>query len=102
MQEEKLSPATNSLINSLPQVEKNCGQLSIPLLKNSGARFSSSAVELFFIAKEIQKLIKSGENPEEIAVIFRNRNDGTDMADMLSRFNIQFNLEGGQNVLNRR
>ncbi|MEK9171351.1 MAG: ATP-dependent helicase, partial [Patescibacteria group bacterium] len=91
-----------SLINSLPQVEKKLrSTLNTPIEKIQVARFSSSAVELFFIAKEIQKLISKGENPEEIAVIFRNRNDGTDMADMLSRFNIQFNLEGGQNVLSR-
>lgn len=91
-----------SLASSLPQVEKKLrSAVNIPVEKIKVARFSSSAVELFFVAKEIQKLINGGENPEEIAVIFRNRSDGTDMADMLSRFNIPFNLEGGQDVLSR-
>ncbi len=91
-----------SLVDSLPQVEKNLhSALDSPIEKIRVARFSSSAVELFFVAKEIQKIIKAGENPEEITVIFRNRNDGTEMADMLSRFDIQFNLEGGQDILNR-
>ncbi|MDP3996026.1 MAG: ATP-dependent DNA helicase, partial [bacterium] len=82
--------------------EKNLrSAIDRPIEKIRVARFSSSAVELFFAAGEIQKLIKTGENPEEIAVIFRNRSDGTEMADMLSRFDIQFNLEGGQDILNR-
>jgi len=91
-----------SLTNSLPQIEKNLrSAVNIPIEKIRVTRFSSSVVELFFVSKEIQKLIKTGENPEEIAVIFRNRSDGTEMADMLSRFDIQFNLEGGQDILGR-
>lgn len=91
-----------SLVNSLPQVEKKLRSvLNSPVEKIQVARFSSSAVELFFAAKEIQKLINGGENPEDIAVIFRNRSDGMEMADILSKFNIQFNLEGGQDVLSR-
>ncbi len=91
-----------SLVNSLPQVEKNLrSAINIQIEKIRVTRFSSSAVELFFAAGEIKKLIKAGENPEEIAVIFRNRSDGTEMADMLSRFDIQFNLEGGQDILGR-
>ncbi|MBI5356277.1 ATP-dependent helicase [Candidatus Collierbacteria bacterium] len=92
-----------SLVNSMPQVEKNLRSAinKSQVEKIRVARFSSSAVELFFAASEIQKLIKAGEDPNEIAVIFRNRSDGTEMADMLSRFDIQFNLEGGQDILTR-
>ena len=91
-----------SLVNSLPQIEKNLrSAINSPVEKIRVVRFSSAAVELFFTAAEIQKLIKSGEAPEGIAVIFRNRSDGTEMADMLSRFDIQFNLEGGQDILGR-
>ena len=61
--------------------------------------FSSSHTENHFIATKIKDLIKSGVEPGEIAVIYRNNADSIDIADMLSRLGIEYTLQGGENVL---
>jgi len=65
----------------------------------TSALFPSSHVENYFVAKEIKGLIEKGVDPSEIAVIYRNNADSTDIADMLSRMDIKYVLEGGENVL---
>ena len=65
----------------------------------SYGNFSSSHTENYFIATEIKKLIDNGVKPSEIAVIYRNNADATDIADMLSRMQITYKLEGGENIL---
>ena len=62
-------------------------------------RFSSGPVEMFFVAKKIQELIAAGIPPKDIAVIYRHHQDGAELADMLARLNINFDIEGGKNVL---
>jgi len=61
--------------------------------------FSSSHTENHYIATEIKKLIDNGIKPSEIAIIYRNNSDSIDIAEMLSRFGINYTLEGGENVL---
>ncbi len=61
--------------------------------------FSSGITESFFVAHKIKELINSGVNPSTIAVIYRNNADSKDFSDMLGRVNINFNLVGGENVL---
>ncbi len=62
-------------------------------------RFSSGPVEMFFVAKKIQELIAAGIPPKDIAVIYRHHQDGAELADMLARLNVNFDIEGGQDVL---
>ena len=54
---------------------------------------------MFFVAKKIQELIAAGIPPKDIAVIYRHHQDGAQLADMLARLNINFDIEGGKNVL---
>jgi DNA helicase-2/ATP-dependent DNA helicase PcrA len=60
---------------------------------------ASGTVEELFIVQEIKKLIQQGVKPEEIAVIYRNNVDGGGLARMLAREGINFEIEGGMNVL---
>jgi DNA helicase-2/ATP-dependent DNA helicase PcrA len=63
------------------------------------ASFPSPTVENFFIGQKIKHLIKSGTPASQIAVIYRNNVDANDIADMLGRMDISYNLEGGDDVL---
>lgn len=63
------------------------------------AEFNSSHTENYYIAQTIKDLINKGVDPKNISVIYRNNNDSLDIADMLSRFGIKYNLIGGANVL---
>jgi len=63
------------------------------------AELASGTVEELFIAQEIKKLIQEGVKPEEIAVIYRNNADAGGLAKMLAREGINFEIEGGMNVL---
>lgn len=63
------------------------------------AELTSSPAEDLFIAEEIQNLINSGTEPGEIAVIYRTNADGERMAEILSKFNIDYTTQGGANIL---
>ncbi|PJA40658.1 hypothetical protein CO178_01780, partial [candidate division WWE3 bacterium CG_4_9_14_3_um_filter_34_6] len=58
-----------------------------------------SHTENHFIATKIKELLDNKTPPNEIAVIYRNNSDSTDIADMLSRLDIEYSLVGGENVL---
>jgi DNA helicase-2/ATP-dependent DNA helicase PcrA len=60
--------------------------------------FSSGAVENFFVAKEIQKLIKNGLSPSEITVLYKEHRDADELIDILSRLNIPYVIEAGDDI----
>lgn len=59
----------------------------------------SSTLEHVFIAQKIQELVKSGIPAEEIAIIYRNNSESNPIADVLNRFGIRYDIEGGSDVL---
>lgn len=61
--------------------------------------FTSSFTENHFIATKINELIKSGMDSKDIAIIYRNNKDATDIADMLARHKIPYVMESGENIL---
>ncbi|MDO8513221.1 MAG: UvrD-helicase domain-containing protein [bacterium] len=61
--------------------------------------FSNGSIENFFIAKEIQKLIKQGMAPSEIAVLYKEHRDAEELIDFLSKLDIPYKLEIGDNVI---
>jgi len=89
-----------SLVGQIPGVTKNL-KSKIETAEDgiSVGRFSSGPVEMFFVAKKIQELISAGIPPKDIAVIYRHHQDGAELADMLARLNINFDIEGGKDVL---
>lgn len=63
------------------------------------AHFSNSTIENAFIGERIKKMLDEGIDPGEIVVLYRDNADANDIADMLSRMGVPYNLEGGDNVL---
>lgn len=61
--------------------------------------FSDEQSENYFVASEIEKRIKDGTEPSEIAVLYRNNNDAFPLADMLSRFGLPYVIESDQDIL---
>jgi DNA helicase-2/ATP-dependent DNA helicase PcrA len=64
------------------------------------AEFESGQVELFFLAEEIRRLIVEQKvEPKDIAVFFRNNADAKDIIDVLKKYEIDFRIPAGENVL---
>lgn len=55
--------------------------------------------ELMFIADSINEKIKSGERPENIAVLYRDNKDAFALAEILEKHGIPFNVESDENIL---
>ncbi len=62
-------------------------------------QFRNNLFENYFVAEKIKELIKSGVSPSEIAVLFRANRDADDLADVLKKRGIDFEIEGGGNIL---
>ncbi len=56
-------------------------------------------LEAVFIARRIQKLIKNGTNPAEIAVLFRYNSDVGQIAQALEKWGIRYEIDGGNDIL---
>lgn len=61
--------------------------------------FSSAAVEDYFVATEIKKLIDQGTNASEIAVLYKEHRDAENLIDTLAKMEIPYQLETGGNIL---
>lgn len=59
----------------------------------------SEIVEMAWVGHEIRRLVDSGVNAANICVIYRDNADGAEIAGMLSRLGLRYNLEGGDDVL---
>jgi DNA helicase-2/ATP-dependent DNA helicase PcrA len=59
----------------------------------------SSTLETVFVAESIKKLIDQGVKPEAIAVLYRNNSDSLEMSLALDKWNIRYEIDGGNNVL---
>lgn len=100
-----------SIQKAIPQISKNLtsaikkkshyvGKSDLPIeSKIKIYQFSNGVLESYYVAKKIKKLIEQGENPNEIAVIYRNNSDSADISKALSKLKIKYNLQGGENIL---
>jgi len=55
--------------------------------------------ENYYVAQKIKELVDQGIKPNEIAVIFRNNSDITDLLPLLEKLQIKYNLSSGNNIL---
>ncbi len=60
---------------------------------------ATSPLETIFIAEEIQSLIKKGVKPSEVAVLYRNNADAVELQTALSKWQIPYAVDGGNDVL---
>lgn len=63
------------------------------------AELSGNTAEIIFIAEDIKQKIKSGVAPQDIAVIYHKNFEATAIADTLSKYGIDYTVQGGANVL---
>jgi DNA helicase-2/ATP-dependent DNA helicase PcrA len=61
----------------------------------------SSTLETVFVAEEIQSLIAKGVSPSEITVLYRNNADATLFADTFAKWQIPFQVQLNDDVLNQ-
>lgn len=62
-------------------------------------RAPSQTLEAVYVAERIKSLLANGVQPQEIAVLYRNNADAADFAQALSKWGIQYQIDGGNNVL---
>jgi len=62
-------------------------------------RSPSQTLESVYLACAIEKLIKSGVNPSEIAILYRNNSDAADIMTALDKWQVRYEIDGGNNVL---
>lgn len=61
--------------------------------------FSHGSIESYFVTKKIEELIKKGIDPNEIAILYKEHRDATEIIDFLSKLNIPYIIEIGGNIL---
>lgn len=59
----------------------------------------SAPLETIFIAENIQKLMKDGVKPNEIAVLYRNNADAIDVETALNKWQVPYMVDGGNDAL---
>lgn len=64
--------------------------------------FSSYVAENMFVADEIKKLIDSGTEPDQLAVLVHDNRDMDDVIDMLQRKKIPYIRRAGNDILKNR
>ncbi len=63
------------------------------------AELSSSTAEIIYIAEDIKQKIKAGIAPSDIAVIYHKNFESGAIADTLSKYGIDYMVQGGANIL---
>jgi len=63
------------------------------------AALSSHTGELVFLAEDIKNKLGSGTSPSEIAIIYRTNVEAAAIADTLVKFDINYQIQGGANIL---
>lgn len=67
--------------------------------KVATAELSGNTAEVIFIAESIKSKIAAGVSPSDIAVIYHKNFEATMIADILSKYAIDYTVQGGANVL---
>ncbi|PIR59458.1 MAG: hypothetical protein COU69_00105 [Candidatus Pacebacteria bacterium CG10_big_fil_rev_8_21_14_0_10_56_10] len=63
------------------------------------AALPSQTLEVTFVAERIRELLAKGVGPEQIAVLFPHNADAELLQDIFDRWEVPYQLDGGQNVL---
>lgn len=63
--------------------------------------FDKSEEEVYWLANEIKTRIKEGEEPSELAVLYRDNRDAFPLARMLEKISVPFIVESDQDLLSQ-
>ncbi len=61
----------------------------------------TQTLESIFVTRKIDELIKQGTDPSEIAVLYRYNSDSAEIAQALTKWGIRYEIEGGDDILQR-
>lgn len=86
---DSLAPALNQVLQSPKQDGAKIQVYEAP----------SQVVELMVVVQRIKNLIASGVDPEEIAILYRNNRDASELQQALEHWGIKYEIDGGGNVL---
>lgn len=59
----------------------------------------AQTIELLYVAEKIQNLLTQGVDPQEIAILYRNNQEVIEIERVLTAWNIPYDIDGGQNIL---
>ncbi len=85
-----------SMSGDISGLKPSRNQTSRPLIL---ANPKTDISEVAFLVKDIKQAIKQGTSPSEICVIYRQNQDGHDLAQLLPKFGIDYTVQGGANIL---
>lgn len=90
----------NRIAKILPNIDKSLVSANNDSKKPINLFTADTKIEEnYFVVKEIKKLIDSGISPSQIAVIYRNNNDISDLLPLLEKSQIKYTLSNGNNIL---
>jgi len=89
--------AAHNLNSSIKELKAEKKYPEVPI---KSCVFSTPEAEQYFLAQNIKKLIEQGENPSQIAVLYRVNRDVIPIARMLEKNGVPFVIESDQDVLN--
>lgn len=90
----------NSLASSLPQIERSLtSQSNQKASKITLVNTPHYLLEQIYLVSDIQKKLKAGSSPGQIAVIVRNNADLQSLADTFTHFHLPFSQKGGLDIL---
>ncbi len=78
-------------LNSANQNEKSCQKIKL-------FQAPVQTLETVFVAKQIKNLIEQGEDPAEIAILYLYNRDAELMAEVLDKWGIRYEIDGGGNI----
>lgn len=95
LQSSSQTPAGKTLMAALAQTPTST--------KNNPAAVEvwsspSQTLELIQVAERITQLLKKGVPAEEIAVLYRNNKDAAELTEILEKWGIYYEIDGGSNV----
>jgi len=94
--------STPTILNSSSSLIGDTPLLPTTSLKDTPlkvAKFNSPVLEDEFITDTIQKKIKQGVSPRDIAVIVRENKDVENLVNIFKHKNLPYRLQGGTNIL---
>jgi DNA helicase-2/ATP-dependent DNA helicase PcrA len=89
----RISSYLNNIDKSLKSALKESAQ---PITLFSSA---TRLEENYFVAQKIKELLDNKVSPKEIAVIYRNNTDVSDLLPLLEKLHIKYTLSSGNNIL---
>jgi DNA helicase-2/ATP-dependent DNA helicase PcrA len=104
---ETVYRCTQIICDAAIDVIKNNTLTEVPHLKSDKkggepiviAELPTQTHEIFYVADQVKKLIEKGVEPEEIAILYHKNNEAGEIQQILEKWGIAYEVDGGENIL---